>query len=63
VERIARMLNAMTFLSSHFKIRLVFTLNIIEDDSGEPIHKNQLDIYDLKNEHHKTLIYPMKWEN
>lgn len=95
--------NAMAFLSSHFNIRLVFTVNITkeaphsrkhpmlkdfnssrhiankcdqvlgiyrpfyygftEDDSGEPIHKNQLDIFDLKNKHHKTLIYPMRWEN
>ncbi len=94
---------AMSFIASHFNIRVVFTVNIekkssytrhipmlkdfdstrhianmcdqvlgiyrpfyygfTEDEDGNRINKNQVDIYDLKNEYHKTLIYPMIWEN
>jgi hypothetical protein len=94
---------AMSFIASHFNIRVVFTVTIekessytrhipmlkdfnatrnianmcnqvlgiyrpayfgfTEDEDGNAITKNQLDIYDLKNKHHKTLIYPMRWEN
>ncbi|MDA3910978.1 MAG: hypothetical protein PF448_06455 [Bacteroidales bacterium] len=32
------------------------------DENGDPIHKNELDIYELKNEFHKTLVYPIQWE-
>lgn len=102
-EDIDEFVYTMSFIASHFNIRVIFTVTIekessytryipmlrdfnstrnianmcdqvlgiyrpfyygfTEDEDGNAITKNQIDIYDLKNEHHKTLIYPMKWEN
>ncbi|MDA3820597.1 MAG: hypothetical protein PF590_09080 [Candidatus Delongbacteria bacterium] len=38
-----------------------FYYGFTEDANGEPINKNQIDIYDLKNKHHKTLVSPFQW--